>query len=86
MISNWRICWSLLACDPVRERIIIFYIQNSFIMKRLKLEDFKLKNLEKEKKTSTNVLLGQVLGDCHDEPGCTWVGAMGFYQDLIIKW
>lgn len=36
-------------------------------MKRLKLEDFKAKNLKEEQTVSTEQLLGQVLGDCHDE-------------------
>lgn len=35
-------------------------------MKRLNLNDFKLKSLKKEKKRDTNQLLGQVLGNCHD--------------------
>lgn len=35
-------------------------------MKRLKLEDFKLKNLKETSKNSTDGLLAQVLGDCHD--------------------
>ncbi|BDS13648.1 hypothetical protein [Aureispira anguillae] len=35
-------------------------------MKRLKLDDFKSKNLKKENQTTTDKLLGQVLGDCHD--------------------
>lgn len=37
-------------------------------MKRLKLEDFKSKNLKEEKIQEVEQLLGQVLGDCHDEP------------------
>ena len=37
-------------------------------MKRLKLEVFKAKNINKNKKQVTDKLLGQVLGDCHDEP------------------
>lgn len=39
-------------------------------MKRLKLEDFKLKNLKENDENSAEKLLGQVLGDCHDEPQC----------------
>jgi hypothetical protein len=38
-------------------------------MKRLKLDDFKLKNL-KEETTVSDKLLGKALSDCHDEPGC----------------
>jgi hypothetical protein len=38
-------------------------------MKRLKLDDFKLKNL-KEETTVTDKLLGTALSDCHDEPSC----------------
>ncbi|MFK7796159.1 MAG: hypothetical protein AB8E82_01820 [Aureispira sp.] len=34
-------------------------------MKRLKLEDFKVKNLKQET-NQIDQLLGQVLGDCHD--------------------
>lgn len=37
-------------------------------MKRLKLEAFKAKNLKKESLVKVDQLLGQVLGDCHDEP------------------
>lgn len=36
-------------------------------MKRLKLEDFVTKNLKKGTAPSVDQLLGQVLGDCHDE-------------------
>ncbi|WMX14214.1 MULTISPECIES: hypothetical protein [unclassified Aureispira] len=43
-------------------------------MQRLKLDDFKLKNLKDEKETKANHLLGQVLGDCHDISGCDWCG------------
>ena len=35
-------------------------------MKRLKLEAFKAKKLTEEPKEKTDLLLGQVLGDCHD--------------------
>ncbi|BDS13645.1 hypothetical protein [Aureispira anguillae] len=35
-------------------------------MKRLKLDDFKSKNLKKDDQAATDKLLGQVLGDCHD--------------------
>ena len=38
-------------------------------MKRLNLEAFRAKNIKKNKKHLTDKLLGQVLGDCHDEPG-----------------
>lgn len=37
-------------------------------MKRLKLEAFKAQNIDKATKQATDKLLGQVLGDCHDEP------------------
>ena len=37
-------------------------------MKRLKLDDFKLKSLNRENEKNAQKLLGQVLGDCHDEP------------------
>ncbi|MBL4648924.1 MAG: hypothetical protein JKY03_04280 [Aureispira sp.] len=40
-------------------------------MKRLKLDDFKLKNL-KEDKTVTDKLLGNALSDCHDEARCDY--------------
>lgn len=42
-------------------------------MKRLKLKDFKLKNLKNDSEQSTEKLLGQVLGDCHDIK-CVLVG------------
>lgn len=51
-------------------------------MKRLKLEDFKLKNLKEEKNETTNQLLGQVLGDCHDEPKCIPVGNPRYGFDI----
>ncbi|MFK7796161.1 MAG: hypothetical protein AB8E82_01835 [Aureispira sp.] len=35
-------------------------------MKRLKLDDFKAKNLKQDAK-QVDQLLGQVLGDCHDK-------------------
>lgn len=35
-------------------------------MKRLKLDDFKAKNL-KNNSQQVDQLLGQVLGDCHDK-------------------
>ena len=35
--------------------------------KRLKLDDFKTKNLNKADQGATDKLLGQVLGDCHDK-------------------
>ena len=35
-------------------------------MKRLKLDDFKSKNLQQDAK-QVDQLLGQVLGDCHDK-------------------
>ena len=35
-------------------------------MKRLKLEAFKTKNVNKKTQQTTDKLLGQVLGDCHD--------------------
>lgn len=35
-------------------------------MKRLNLEAFKAKNIKPETKQTTDKLLGQVLGDCHD--------------------
>lgn len=35
-------------------------------MKRLSLRDFKAKTLIKKGKEATDKLLGQVLGDCHD--------------------
>jgi hypothetical protein len=37
-------------------------------MKRLKLDAFKAKNLKKETTQQVDELLGQVLGDCHDQP------------------
>lgn len=37
-------------------------------MKRLKLEAFKAKQTQKETTQKLDQLLGQVLGDCHDEP------------------
>ncbi|MGH1335785.1 MAG: hypothetical protein ACRBFS_06625 [Aureispira sp.] len=37
-------------------------------MKRLKLDDFKAKNLKKDDAQQVDQLLGQVLGDCHDKP------------------
>ena len=40
-------------------------------MKRLNLKDFKTKTLTKNTKEATDKLLGQVLGDCHDEPKTT---------------
>ncbi|WMX14217.1 MULTISPECIES: hypothetical protein [unclassified Aureispira] len=39
-------------------------------MQRLKLNDFKLKNLNAVDEKRAEKLLGQVLGDCHDEPQC----------------
>ena len=36
-------------------------------MKRLRLEAFKAQNINKNKKQATDKLLGQVLGDCHDD-------------------
>lgn len=36
-------------------------------MKRLKLDDFKAKNLKKDNANQVDQLLGQVLGDCHDK-------------------
>ncbi|WMX14218.1 MULTISPECIES: hypothetical protein [unclassified Aureispira] len=53
-------------------------------MKRLKLDDFKLKSLNRENEKNAQKLLGQVLGDCHDEgsilvpiilPDGTFIGA-----------
>ena len=35
-------------------------------MKRLNLEDFKAKNSSAVNEEKTDLLLGQVLGDCHD--------------------
>lgn len=35
-------------------------------MKRLKLEDFKVKNLKKDKSKQVEQLLGQILGNCQD--------------------
>ena len=35
-------------------------------MKRLNLEDFKSKNLDHSSTSTTEAILGQVLGDCHD--------------------
>ncbi len=43
-------------------------------MQRLKLNDFKLKNLKDEEGKHAQKLLGQVLGDCHDGPRCIPVG------------
>ena len=37
-------------------------------MKRLSLEVFKSKKLNKSTKQATDKLLAQVLGDCHDHP------------------
>ena len=37
-------------------------------MKRLTLEAFKIKNANKKAQQATDKLLGQILGDCHDEP------------------
>ena len=36
-------------------------------MKRLKLNAFKTKNVNKKTQQATDKLLGQVLGDCHDD-------------------
>ena len=36
-------------------------------MKRLKLDAFKSKNLNKDNTRQIDQLLGQVLGDCHDK-------------------
>ena len=36
-------------------------------MKRLKLEAFKAQNIDKATQQATDKLLGQVLGDCHDD-------------------
>ena len=38
-------------------------------MKRLTLEAFKAQNINKITKQATDKLLGQVLGDCHDDHG-----------------
>lgn len=38
-------------------------------MKRLNLEDFKAKNSSAVNEEKTDLLLGQVLGDCHDGSG-----------------
>ena len=40
-------------------------------MKRLKLKDFKTKNLKQTNSNSIDQLLGQVLGDCHDSKSTT---------------
>lgn len=37
-------------------------------MKRLKLDAFKAKNINSNKIQPIDQLLGQVLGDCHDQP------------------
>lgn len=37
-------------------------------MKRLNLEDFQAKNQKAVNTDQADVLLGQVLGDCHDDP------------------
>jgi hypothetical protein len=50
-------------------------------MKRLKLDDFKLKNL-KEETTVTDKLLGQALSDCHDEIGTDIYGNTGSSSDV----
>ncbi|MBL4648925.1 MAG: hypothetical protein JKY03_04285 [Aureispira sp.] len=50
-------------------------------MKRLKLDDFKLKNL-KEDKTVTDKLLGTALSDCHDERGTDMIGNTGSSIDV----
>lgn len=55
-------------------------------MKRLKLEDFRIKNLmdESEERTEDdkkNQLLGQVLGDCHDDDSGGWESGGITHQD-----
>lgn len=37
-------------------------------MKRLKLDDFKSKKVTQKNKQLLDQVLGQVLGDCHDQP------------------
>lgn len=37
-------------------------------MKRLKLDDFKSKKVTQKNKQLLDQALGQVLGDCHDQP------------------
>lgn len=53
-------------------------------MKRLKLEDFKVKNLQEENTQKTEVLLGQVLGDCHD--GEDDGHGVGYYIGYAAGW
>ena len=52
-------------------------------MKRLNLEDFKAKKLTEEPKEKTDLLLGQVLGDCHDGEDDHGVG---YYIGYAAGW
>ena len=51
-------------------------------MKRLKLDDFKAKNL-KDKSQKADQLLGQVLGDCHDQSDDSGDGGDKFQNPYI---
>ena len=53
-------------------------------MKRLKLADFKVKNLKKDKAQEVDQLLGQVLGDCHDT-GTSKGSGIYKYSNITIK-
>jgi len=43
--------------------------QNNKPMKRLQLDDFKSKHIKVNQTSEVDQLLGQVLGDCHDDEG-----------------
>ncbi len=57
-------------------------------MKRLNLEDFQQKHEKVANADQTDALLGQVLGDCHDEPGF-WETTVrlgeGFIDRLAVR-
>lgn len=51
---------------PYLDQYYYFTIKNQRPMKRLKLDDFKSKKLQQVDQQSTDKLLGQVLGHCHN--------------------
>lgn len=55
-------------------------------MKRLKLDDFKAKNLKKDDFKKADQLLGQVLGDCHDDSDSGSSDNGDKFQNPYIWW
>ncbi|MGH1335786.1 MAG: hypothetical protein ACRBFS_06630 [Aureispira sp.] len=54
-------------------------------MKRLKLDDFKAKNLKKNNAQQIDQLLGQVLGDCHDSGTSSNGSGIHKFSNVTIK-